>query len=202
MRINKYRTSLVLLSYPSERPGGRVNGGYSRAPKKSATVKKSHLQGGLLRRRRRRLLLLQLKLGADRWEVARPCSVQGKFFRRKFKDRATTKGSLTRSPALVTVGGRCKTIISMEEVSSSSAQRAASLFMEDGWRRFSSLEWIRILCDGAKGRASSEQSPSPVTSERKGAGVTTRPLSTSCGPPHGHGNLDDPGTPPTSSSSL
>ena len=147
----------------------------------------------MLRRRRRRLLLLQLKLGADRWEVARPCSVQGKFFRRKFKDRATTKGSLTRSPALVTVGGRCNTIISMEEVSSSSAQRAASLFMEDGWRRFSSLEWIRILCDVAKGRANGEQSPSPVTSERKGAGVTTRPHEpTPCGPPHGHGTLHDP----------
>jgi hypothetical protein len=65
--------------------------------------------------------------------------------------------------------------------------------MEDGWRRFSSLEWIRFLCDVAKGRASSEQSPSPVTSERKGAGVTTRPHEpTPCGPPHGHGTLHDP----------
>ena len=65
--------------------------------------------------------------------------------------------------------------------------------MEDGWRRFSSLERIRILCDVAKGRANGEQSPSPVTSERKGAGVTTRPHEpTPCGPPHGHGTLHDP----------
>ena len=89
----------------------------------------------MLLRRRRRLLLLQLELGADRWEVARPCSVQGKFFRRKFKDRATTRGSLTRSPTLAMVGGRCLVVFIMEEGSSSSAQRATLLVREVRWWR-------------------------------------------------------------------
>ena len=140
--INKYRTSLFPLSQPFERPGGRVNEGHSRALKKSATVKKSHLRGGLLLRQRRRLLLLQLELGADRWEVARPCSVQGKFFRRKFKDRATTRGSLTRSPTLAMVGDRCLEVDILEEGSSSSAQRATLLLKEVGWGRYPcSTKW-------------------------------------------------------------
>ena len=67
----------------------------------------------------------------------------------------------------------------------------------DGWRRFSSLEWIQILCDVAKGCSTEEQSPSPVTRlpvrESAWPGVTTRPQSTPCGPPHGHGSLDGPG---------
>ena len=40
-------------------------------------------------------------------KVARPYSAWGKFFCRKFKDRVTTRGSLTRSPTLAMVGGRC-----------------------------------------------------------------------------------------------
>ena len=83
-------------------------------------------------------------------------------------------------------------ITNMEEVSSSSAQRAASPFKEVGWRRSSGLQRIQILCDVAKGRASDELSPSP--DQEKGVGVTTRPHeSTPCGPPHGHGTLDGPG---------
>ena len=89
-------------------------------------------------------------------------------------------------------------ITNMEEVSSSSAQRATSPFKEVGWRRCSGLERIRILCDVAKGRATGVHSPSPVTRplvrESAWAGVTLRDrLSTPCGPPHGHGTLDVPG---------
>ena len=191
--------------------GGRVNDGQCRALRKSATVQKLKPEdfncydnvGDILAAPTR------VEPGAGREAVR-----QGKLpdpalpevgspsVLKEFQGRATTRGSLTRSPTLAMVGGRCNMINNMEEVSSSSAQRAASPFKEVGWTRCSGLQRIRILCDVAKGRASDEQSPSPVTSERKGAGVTTRPLSTSCGPPHGHGNLDDPGTPPTSSSSL
>ena len=38
MKINEYRTSLFPLSYPSGKPGGRVNWGQCRAPKNSATL--------------------------------------------------------------------------------------------------------------------------------------------------------------------
>ena len=58
-------------------------------------------------------------------KVARPYSAWGKFFGRKFKDRVTTKGSLTRSPALATVGDRCKMVNNMDEMASSSAQRSS-----------------------------------------------------------------------------
>ena len=51
----------------------------------------------------------------------------------------------------------------MEEVTSSLAQRSTLPFKEVGWTRCSGLQRIRILCDVAKGRASVEQSPSPVT---------------------------------------
>ena len=61
------------------------------------------------------------------------------------------------------VGGRCKLIINMEEVSSFSAQRSTSSFKEVGWRRCSGLQRIQILCDVAKGRATGVHSPSPVT---------------------------------------
>ena len=133
MKINEYRTSLFPLSYPSGKPGGRVNWGQCRAPKNSATVKKSHLQGGLLLRQRRRLLLLQLELGADRWEVARPYSAWGKFFDMKFKDRVTTRGSLTRSPTLAMVGGRCLVVSIMEEMVELFSSEGIS--SEVGWRR-------------------------------------------------------------------
>ena len=148
-------------------------------------------------RQRRRLLLLQLELGADRWEVARPYSAWGKFFGKKFKDRVTTRGSLTRPPTLATVGGRCLQFTKMEELSSSSAQRAASTSRRFGGGDCLELERIRILCDVAKGRATEEQRPSPVTRPPARAtawpGVTTRPQSTPCGPPHDHGALDCPG---------
>ena len=85
----------------------------------------------------------------------------------------------------------------MGEVSSSSAQRATSPFKEVGWRRCSDLERIQILCDVAKGCSTEEKSPSPVirppVRESAWPGVTTRPQSTPCGPPHGHGSLDGPG---------
>ena len=73
------------------------------------------------------------------------------------------RGSLTRPPALATVGGRCLVFTNMEEVSSSSAQRSTLPFKEVRWRRCSSLERIQILCDVAKGSSIEEQSPSPVT---------------------------------------
>ena len=58
-------------------------------------------------------------------KVARPYSAWGKFFCRKFKDRVTTRGSLTRSSTLAMVGGRCKLVNNMDERSSSSAQRSS-----------------------------------------------------------------------------
>ena len=58
-------------------------------------------------------------------KVVRPYSAWGKFFGMKFKDRVTTKGSLTRSPALATVGDRCKMVNNMDEMASSSAQRSS-----------------------------------------------------------------------------
>ena len=65
-------------------------------------------------------------------KVARPYSAWGKFFCRKFKDRVTTRGSLTRSSTLAMVGGRCKVINIMGEVASSSAQRSTLLSRK--WR--------------------------------------------------------------------
>ena len=58
-------------------------------------------------------------------KVARPYSAWGKFFCRKFKDRVTTRGSLTRSSTLAMVGGRCKLVNNMDERASSSAQRSS-----------------------------------------------------------------------------
>ena len=69
--------------------------------------------------------------------VARPYSVQGKFFNGKFKDRVTTRGSLRRPPTLAMVGGRCMVEANMEEGSSSSAQRATLQSRRWGWRRYS-----------------------------------------------------------------
>ena len=78
---------------------------------------------------------------------------------------------------LITVGAAAKMFtIEGEEGSSSSAQRTTSSFEGVVCGRCSSLERIRILCDVAKGRAGDVQSPSPVTFERNGAGVTTRLL--------------------------
>ena len=87
----------------------------------------------LLLRERRQLLLLQLELGADRWEVARPYSAWGKFFGMKFKDRVTTRGSLTRSPTLAMVGVCCLVVSIMEEMVELFSSEGIS--SEVGWRR-------------------------------------------------------------------
>ena len=87
----------------------------------------------MLLRQRRRLLLLQLELGADWWEVARPYSAWSKFFDMKFKDRVTTRGSLTRSPTLAMVGGRCLVVSIMEEMVELFSSEGIS--SEVGWRR-------------------------------------------------------------------
>ena len=103
------------------------------------------------------------------------------------------EGPMKRLPTLAMVGGRCLMFTIKEEVSSSLAQRATFSFKGVGWRRCFGFERIGTLCDVAKGRANDVQSPSHVTSEDRGAGVTTRPHeSTPCGPPHGHGTLHDP----------
>ena len=103
--------------------GGRVNEGQCRALRKSATVQKLKPEDFNFYDNVSNFLLLDA--GADGRGVARPYFVQGRYFMRKFKDRVR-RGPLTRPSTLATVGGRCLLFTDMEELSSSSAQRAAS----------------------------------------------------------------------------
>ena len=88
-------------------------------------------------------------------KVARPYSAWGKFFGRKFKDRVTTKGSLTRSPALATVGDRCKMVNNMDEMGSSSAQRSScpSPPLSREVRACSEVEDLLLLAPWHRGNA-------------------------------------------------